>query len=54
MLRPGGIAILYTMEFTLLKTLLRDRPAISLLSQARTNAGGLTPMAFILQVGQPD
>ena len=52
-LRPGGIAILYTMEFTLLKTLLRDRPAISLLSQARTNAGGLTPMAFILQVGQP-
>ena len=53
-LRPGGIAILYTMEFTLLKTLLRDRPAISLLSQARTNAGGLTPMAFILQVGQPN
>lgn len=49
-LRPGGTAILYTMEFTLLKTLLREMPNLRLVSQARTAAGGLTPMAFVLKV----
>ena len=49
-LRPGGIAILYTMEYTLLKSLLRERPGLALQAQARTEAGGLLPTIFILQV----
>ena len=53
-LRPGGVAILYTMEFTLLKNLLRQRPGLRLLSQARTEAGGLTPTIFVVRVGEGD
>ncbi|MBR5949005.1 MAG: methyltransferase [Clostridia bacterium] len=50
LLRPGGTAILYTMEFTLLKNLIRERACLELVSQGRTEAGGLTPMIFILKV----
>ncbi|MCR5808629.1 MAG: methyltransferase domain-containing protein [Clostridiales bacterium] len=50
LVKKGGIAILYTMEFTLLKRLIRETPRVTLLSQERTEAGGLTPMIFILQV----
>ncbi|MBR4435496.1 MAG: methyltransferase domain-containing protein [Clostridia bacterium] len=50
MLKKGGVAILYTMEFTLLKNLIRENGRIELLSQGRTEAGGLTPMIFILKV----
>lgn len=52
LVKKGGIAILYTMEFTLLKKLIRETPAVNLLSQERTEAGGLTPMIFILQVNK--
>lgn len=50
LLRTGGTAILYTMEFTLLKKLIRERSCLELVSQGRTEAGGLTPMIFILKV----
>ncbi|MBO4849023.1 MAG: methyltransferase [Clostridia bacterium] len=50
LVRKGGVAILYTMEFTLLKKLIRETPRVTLLSQQRTEAGGLTPMIFILRV----
>ena len=50
-MKKGGVAILYTMEFTLLKRLIREQGArVTLLSQSRTEAGGLTPMIFILRV----
>lgn len=50
LLRSGGTAILYTMEFTLLKKLIRERSCLELVSQGRTEAGGLTPMIFIIKV----
>ncbi len=50
LLKKGGTAILYTMEFTLLKRLIRERAYLELVSQGRTEAGGLTPMIFILKV----
>jgi predicted RNA methylase len=51
LVKKGGVAILYTMEFTLLKRLIREHSGrLTLLSQARTEAGGLTPMIFILRV----
>ena len=49
-LRPGGTAVLYTMEFTLLKKLVRERAGtIEFLSQETTAAGGLMPGIFILK-----
>lgn len=49
LLKRGGIAVLYTMEFTLLKALIRERPGIDLLKTERTEAGGLNPMVFVLR-----
>ena len=40
-LMPGGVALLYTMEFTLLKKLVRERPGLTLITETRTEAGGL-------------
>lgn len=48
--KTDGIAILYTMEFTLLKKLIKERNDIELLAEARTDAGGLTPMIFVLRI----
>lgn len=51
LVKKGGVAILYTMEFTLLKKLITQcGERVTLLSQHRTEAGGLTPMIFILRV----
>ncbi|MBR6006330.1 MAG: methyltransferase domain-containing protein [Clostridia bacterium] len=52
LVKKGGIALLYTMEFTLLKKLIRERPGLEILSQGRTEAGGLTPMIFMIRVGK--
>ena len=49
-IKPGGIAVLYTMEYTLLKNLIRERPRLNLLSQMRTEAGGLMPTVFVVKV----
>ncbi len=48
-LRPGGVAVLYTMEFTLMKKLLKENPSLRLLKQERTEAGGLMPGIFLLE-----
>ena len=50
LVKQGGIALLYTMEFTLLKKLIREHKNLELLKQERTESGGLTPMIFILRV----
>jgi 23S rRNA G2445 N2-methylase RlmL len=49
-LKPNGAAVLYTMEFTLLKKLIRETPALKLIAQERTEAGGLMPGIFVLQM----
>ena len=48
-LKPGGIAVLYTMEFTLLKNKLSETDRLELIGRARTEAGGLMPSVFILR-----
>lgn len=50
LLKRGGIAIFYTMEFTLLKNLIRECPDLEILKTERTEAGGLTPMVFVLRL----
>jgi len=48
-LKPGGTAILYTMEHTLLNKCLKEEKRLMLLERTRTEAGGLTPGIFILK-----
>ncbi|MDO5110791.1 MAG: methyltransferase [Clostridia bacterium] len=48
-MQPDGTAVLYTMEFTLLKKLLRARPALELVTETKTDAGGLMPGIFIIR-----
>ena len=51
LVKKGGVAVFYTMEFTLLKRIIREQgDRLTLLSQQRTEAGGLTPMIFIVRV----
>ncbi len=49
-LNPDGVAILYTMEFTLLKKLVRERAFLRLVTETRTEAGGLLPGVFIIKL----
>lgn len=51
---PGGIALLYTMEFTLLKRLVHERPSLTLITETRTEAGGLLPGVFLLRLKKND
>ena len=51
-LRRGGVAILYTMEYTLLKKLIREHPGLRLVTEVRTEAGGLMPAVFVIKIGQ--
>lgn len=48
-LNKDGVAILYTMEYTLLKKLLHERENLILEKQEKTDAGGLTPGIFIIR-----
>ena len=48
-LKPGGVAVLYTMEIRLLRQCLEDCKALEVRRIVRTEAGGLTPAIFILQ-----
>lgn len=48
LLRPEGIAVLYTMEYRLLEDCLKREPRLKLLEQRRTEAGGLLPWVFVL------
>ena len=48
LLSPGGTAVLYTMEYTLLKTCLSRAKGLVLREQKRTEAGGLLPWIFVV------
>lgn len=42
-LAPGGVAVLYTMEYTLLSRCIKAEPRLTRVYETRTEAGGLTP-----------
>ena len=48
LLSPGGTAVLYTMEYTLLKKSLERVPGLILRERMRTEAGGLLPWIFVV------
>lgn len=48
--RPGGVAVLYTMEFALLRRLLIGQKKMRLLSEIRSNAGSPHHCIFVLRV----
>ncbi len=48
-LRPGGVAILYTMEIQLLQQLAEQQPELMIEKIHRTEAGGLRPAIFIIR-----
>lgn len=48
--RPGGVALLYTMEFALLRRLLIGQKKMRLLSEIRSNAGSPHHCIFVLRV----
>ena len=48
LLSPGGTAVLYTMEYTLLKNCLDRAKGLALREQKRTEAGGLLPWIFVV------
>lgn len=48
-LRPGGTAVLYTMEHTLMKKLLASHTNLRLLFQTKAGAGGLHPGIFVIE-----
>ncbi|MDD3920085.1 MAG: methyltransferase [Eubacteriales bacterium] len=49
-LSPGGTAVLYTMEYTLLSRCIKKTPGLRLMKETRTEAGGLLP--WVLVVGR--
>ena len=48
LLAPGGTAVLYTMEYALLKSCLGRVRGLTLREQKRTEAGGLLPWIFVV------
>ena len=48
LLAPGGTAVLYTMEYKLLKSCLSRAKGLALREQKRTEAGGLLPWIFVV------
>ena len=48
LLAPGGVAVLYTMEYKLLKSCLSRARGLTLREQKRTEAGGLLPWIFVV------
>ena len=48
LLSPGGVAVLYTMEYKLLKACLDRARGLTLRAQKRTEAGGLLPRIFVV------
>jgi 23S rRNA G2445 N2-methylase RlmL len=53
LLAPGGVALLYTMEYRLLSSCLKRQGAPLLAETRRTEAGGLMPWVFLLQQSSP-
>ena len=48
LLSPGGTAVLYTMEYKLLKGCLDRTRGLTLRERKRTEAGGLLPWIFVV------
>jgi len=48
LLKPGGVAVLYTMEHRLLANCLAAEPALTVAAETRTEAGGLSPRVTLL------
>jgi len=49
LLSPGGIAVLYTMEFKLLSACLQRERRLSAVTSMQTEAGGLNPRATVVR-----
>ncbi|MCE5187719.1 MAG: methyltransferase domain-containing protein [Eubacteriales bacterium] len=49
LLAPGGVAVLYTMEHKLLTACVRKEPALTMLAEMVTEAGGLNPRVTVLK-----
>ena len=52
LLAPGGTAVLYTMEYKLLRACLDRAKGLALREQKRTEAGGLLPWIFVVDKAQ--
>lgn len=48
-LAPGGVAVLYTMEYELLKRLVKKTKGLAFENETRTEAGGLLPGIFVIR-----
>lgn len=48
-LAPGGVAVLYTMEYSLLSRCLKKQPGLKRVGETRTAAGGLLPWVFMVK-----
>lgn len=48
-LPPGGVAVLYTMEHKLLTACIKREPALNVVAEARTEAGGLNPRVTVVK-----
>ncbi len=48
--KPGGIAVLYTMEGRLLEKELRSAPNLKIMRKTMVEAGGLQPVVFVIRV----
>ena len=49
LLVPGGVAVLYTMEHKLLSACIRNEPALTVLAELTTEAGGLNPRVTVVK-----
>ena len=49
LLAPGGVAVLYTMEHKLLSACIRNEPALSVVAELTTEAGGLNPRVTVVK-----
>ena len=49
LLSPGGIAVLYTMEYQLLKACLKQEKHLSFVTSMQTEAGGLNPRVTVVR-----
>lgn len=48
-LAPGGVAVLYTMEYTLLNKCIKAQPKLTRIYETRTEAGGLAPWVIAVR-----
>ena len=49
LLAPGGVAVLYTMEHKLLTACIRNEPALGVVAELTTEAGGLNPRVTVVK-----